>query len=196
MTDNSREPSNAVTQLLSDAQRGSTTALNELLPLIYAELREIAARHMYGERPDHTLQPTALVNEAFLRLVGGKPIAFESRSHFICAASRAMRHVLVDHANARNATKRSGSLRVTLDEQLVSQPNVDVDMLVLDDALTRLAAADSRCAQVVELRFFGGLTVDEVAETLAISPATVKRDWQFARRWLATELGNSVADES
>jgi RNA polymerase sigma factor (TIGR02999 family) len=176
-----------VTQLLHDARGGDAAALERLLPLLYAELHDIAARHMRGERPDHTLQPTALVHEAFLRLL--TPGSYEDRTHFLRAASTAMRHVLVDHARARNAAKRGGALRVTLDEALAGRDERVVELLVLDDALTRLAAAEPRWAQVVELRFFGGLEVPDVAAALGISAATVKRDWQFARAWLARELG-------
>ena len=182
-----------VTQLLEHARAGDSAALNQLLPLIYAELHLIAERQMRSERPDHTLQPTALVHEAFLKLVGGGPIAFENRTHFLRAASQAMRRVLVDHARARNAAKRGAALNVTLDEQVVGKPEAVIDMLVLDDALTRLAAAEPRWAQVVELRFFGGLEVLEVAAALNTSPATVKRDWQFAKAWLARELGTGGA---
>ncbi|MEP6835330.1 MAG: sigma-70 family RNA polymerase sigma factor [Gemmatimonas sp.] len=181
-----------VTRLLEEARSGNRHALDALLPLIYAELHQIAERHMSGEREDHTLQPTALVNEAVLRLISGQTLTYADRTHFLRAASRAMRHVLVDHANARNTAKRSAGVRVTLDEQLVSAPASGVDILVLDDALTRLAAADARCAQVVELRFFGGLSVEETAVALETSPATVKRDWQFARRWLAVELKGAL----
>lgn len=177
-----------VTRLLADASGGDPTALERLLPIVYAELHRIAERQMHGERPDHTLQPTALVNEAFLRLIGGEPVAFENRNHFLRTASHVMRHVLVDHAKARNAAKRGAGLRVTLDEAIAGESNQVLDMLVLDDALNRLAAAEPRWAEVVELRFFGGLEVPEVAETLGISVATVKRDWQFARAWLAREL--------
>ncbi|MEO7997756.1 MAG: ECF-type sigma factor [Gemmatimonadaceae bacterium] len=187
-----RSAPDTVTRLLADARGGNRDALDALLPLLYSELHQIAERHMSGEREDHTLQPTALVNEAVLRLIGGQSLPYEDRTHFLRAASRAMRHVLVDHANARNAAKRSAGLRVTLDEQLVSAPTSGIDILVLDDALTRLAAADARCAQVVELRFFGGLSVEETAVALETSPATVKRDWQFARRWLAVELKGAL----
>jgi RNA polymerase sigma-70 factor (ECF subfamily) len=177
-----------VAELLNATRRGDAAAYDRLLPLLYAELRAIAGKHMRGERPDHTLQPTALVHEAFLRLVGGSPAHFEDRTHFLRAASQAMRRVLVDHARARSAAKRSGDLRVTLDEAIAGHDDRIVDLLVLDDALTRLAAAEPRWARVVELRVFGGLEVPEVASALGISPATAKRDWQFAKGWLAREL--------
>ncbi len=178
-----------VTRLLDDARRGDTAAFDQLLPILYAELKGIASNHMRGERPDHTLQPTALVHEAFLRLVDGTPATFENRNHFLRAASQAMRRVLVDHARARNAAKRSSNLRVTLDEAIAGRDDKIIDLLVLDDAMTRLAAAEPRWAQVVELRVFGGLEVPEVAEALGISTATAKRDWRFAKAWLAKELG-------
>lgn len=181
--------STMVAELLDATRRGDAAAYDRLLPLLYNELRAIAGKHMRGERPDHTLQPTALVHEAFLRLVGGSPAHFEDRTHFLRAASQAMRRVLVDYARARSAAKRSGDLRVTLDESLAGHDDRIVDLLVLDDALTRLAAAEPRWARVVELRVFGGLEVPEVASTLGISPATAKRDWQFAKGWLARELG-------
>jgi RNA polymerase sigma factor (TIGR02999 family) len=159
-------------------------------------LHGIAARHMRGERPGHTLQPTALVHEAFLRLVGGDA-SFDDRAHFLRAASRVMRRVLVDHARARDAAKRGagGGLRVTLDESIAASAGHDgdddrvVELLALDDALARLAAAEPRWAQVVELRVFGGLEVTEVARALGVSTPTVKRDWAFAKAWLARELG-------
>jgi RNA polymerase sigma-70 factor (ECF subfamily) len=184
------EPSEqqSVTQLLQRARHGDAGALDQLLPVVYAELHRIAERQMSGERPDHTLQPTALVHEAFLRLVGATPAAYNDRGHFLNAASRAMRHVLVDHARARDAAKRGAALNITLDDALVGAPAGGLDMLVLDDALTRLAAADPRAAQVVEMRFFGGLGIPEIAATLGTSPATVKRDWQFAKGWLGREL--------
>ncbi len=180
-----------ISQLLEQAQAGDAAALSRLLDVVYAELKRIAAARMRGERPDHTLQPTALVHEAFLRLVGNGSTAFEGRAHFLNAASTVMRRVLVDHARARNAAKRGAALRVTLDEALAAAPMPDVEMLALDQALERLAAAEPRWARVVELRFFGGLEVAEAAEVLGVSVATAKRDWQFARTWLAKELGDA-----
>ncbi len=184
-----------VTRLLGEARRGDPAALERVLPLLYTELHGIAAKHMRGERPDPTLQPTALVHEAFLRLADGAPASFEDRGHFLRTASQVMRRVLVDHARARNAAKRSSALRVTLDEAIAGRDDKIVDMLVLDDALTRLAAAEPRWAQVVELRVFGGLEVPEVAEALGVSAPTVKRDWRFAKAWLARELGVDADDE-
>ncbi len=182
-------PDATITRLLEEARRGVPDAMERLLPLVYAELHFIAERHMVGERPDHTLQPTALVNEAFLRLVGGTPAEFNDRSHFLRAASAAMRRVLVDYGRKRRAAKRGANLQVTLDDAVVGgAQGPAVDVLALDDALTRLAEADPRCAQVVELRFFGGLSVPVVADALGVSIATVNREWQFARGWLATEI--------
>jgi RNA polymerase sigma-70 factor, ECF subfamily len=166
----------------------SAAALEKLLGLAYAELRKIASLHLRRERPDHTLQPTALVHEAYLRLLGGAVLSADDRVHFLRAASSAMRRVLVDHARARNALKRGGALQVTLDDAMRGHDVPVIDMLVLDDALERLGAAEPRWAQVVELKFFGGLDVPEIAATLGLSPATVKRDWQFARAWLARAL--------
>ncbi len=178
-----------VGRLLGDARYGDPAALEQLLPIIYAELHAIADRHMRRERPGHTLQPTALVHEIYLRLIGTTALSATSRVHFLRAASRAMRQVLVDHARARNAQKRGGALQVTLEETIVGRDTPVLDMIALDDALARLAAAEPRWAQVVELKFFGGLDVPDIAAALAVSVATVKRDWQFARAWLARELG-------
>jgi RNA polymerase sigma factor (TIGR02999 family) len=183
-----------VTQLLEDARLGRPAAADRLLEALYAELHGIARRHMRGERANHTLQPTALVSEAVLRLLGRDSLAFEGRAHFLRSASQAMRRVLVDHARARKAAKRDGGLRVTLNDDVDGGPVSDVDVLALDEALTRLAAAEPRWAQVVELRFLLGLDVVEVAEVLGTSPATVKRDWQFARAYLARELAGDEGE--
>jgi len=182
-----------VTDLLAASRRGESGAYDQLLPLVYSELRTIAARHMRGERSHHTLQPTALVNEAYLRMAGADA-EYANRAHFVRAASQAMRRVLVDYARARNAAKRGGGLRVTLDNAIASDDDNIVDFLVLDDALTRLAEAEPRWARVVELRFFGGLEVAEVAAALGISLATAKRDWQFARAWLSKALRESAPE--
>jgi RNA polymerase sigma factor (TIGR02999 family) len=150
---------------------------------------------MSNERPDHTLQPTALVHEAFLRISSGGPISFQDRNHYLRAASMAMRRVLIDHARARSAAKRDGALRVTLDESIVgSDPRVDA--IDLAGALERLASAEPRCAEVVQLRFFAGLDVAEVAQVMDISVATVKRDWRFAKAWLASELDAPMTDST
>lgn len=177
-----------VTRLLDEVRRGDPLAAEQLMPLVYGELRGIAEKHMRGERPGHTLQPTALVHEAYLRLLGPAPIAFESRLHFLRTASQVMRRVLVDHARARSAAKRGGAILLPLNDAIAGADNDVVELLVVDDALTQLAAADPRWAQVAELRIFGGLEVPEVAAALGISEATVKRDWQFAKSWLAQVL--------
>jgi RNA polymerase sigma factor (TIGR02999 family) len=177
-----------VGRFLRDARDGDSEALESLMGIVYAELHMIAGRHLRRERPDHTLQPTALVHEAYLRLLGGSALSADNRVHFLRAASGAMRRVLVDHARARNAQKRGGAVHVTLDDNVAGHDVPMLDMLALDDALVRLGAAEPRWAQVVELKFFGGLDIPEIADTLGLSPATVKRDWQFARAWLARAL--------
>jgi len=176
-------------RFVEQARQGDSAALEQLLRLVYDELHTIAGRHLRRERPGHTLQPTALVHEAYLRLVGGSGLSAANRVHFLRAASRAMRQALVDHARARAALKRGGGLQITLDDGVAGPTPPMIDMLALDDALARLAAAEPRWAQVVELKFFAGLDVPDIAHALDISPATVKRDWQFARAWLARELG-------
>jgi len=178
-----------VTQCLLDWTRGDRAALDRLMPLVYGELRQLAAGHLARERRDHTLQPTALVHEAFLRLVDHRRIQWQGRAHFLALAATLMRQLLIDHARKHRAEKRGGGgARVTLhdgDAMLEARP---VELIALDDALSALAAIDPRQARVVELRFFGGLTVEEAAEVLAVSPATVKLDWSMARAWLVREL--------
>jgi RNA polymerase sigma factor (TIGR02999 family) len=181
-----------VTRLLADASRGNPQALSQLMPLIYEELRAIAARHLRSERPDHTLQTTGLVHEAYLRLVDQNQ-TWQNRSHFFAIAAMAMRRVLVDHARASQAAKRGGPNTVLpLEEALVVGTDDSwPDLLDLDGALSRLAELDPRMARLVELRFFGGLTVDETAELLEISPRTVKREWRTARAWLRREISGT-----
>jgi RNA polymerase sigma factor (TIGR02999 family) len=158
---------------------------NSLMPLVYDELRRIAAGYIRRERPGQTLQATALVNEAFLRLAAEKTRPFANRTHFLAIAALSMRQILVQRARARKAAKRGGAPeRVTLDENLMRGEAPNVDVLALDEALTRLAALDSELARIVELRYFGGLTVEETAEAVGSSPATVKRQWTMARAWL------------
>lgn len=164
------------------------------MPLVYNELRRVAGRYMRGERPDHTLQPTALVHEAYLRLVGQREVAWQNRSHFFAVASRLMRNILVDHARARQAHKRGGQdQKVTFDEALERAGGESTDLLALDEALTHLAERDPRQARMVELRFFGGLSEKEAAEVLGISVRTVKRDWAVARAWLYREISRRSA---
>jgi RNA polymerase sigma factor (TIGR02999 family) len=162
--------------------------------LVHDELHRLASKLMRGERAGHTLQPTALVNEAYLRLVDGTSLEWENRAHFFGIAARAMRQILVDHARERASAKRGGGWqRVTLDERLDLIAQRDVDVFELDDALTRLADMDARMAQIVELRFFGGLTAEEVAHVLGVSRRTVQNDWRVAKMWLARELGPTGA---
>jgi RNA polymerase sigma factor (TIGR02999 family) len=178
-----------VTQMLRDWSRGNQAALAELIPVIYDDLRRQAARHLRRERPGHTLQTTALINEAYLRLVDQRPIEWQNRSHFFAIAARTMRQILVDHARRQKAGKRGGAERnVTLDEAIPGPSGPTVDYVALDEALTRLEALSERQARVVEMRHFAGLSVEEVAEVLDVSPATVKNDWSAARAWLRTQL--------
>jgi RNA polymerase sigma factor (TIGR02999 family) len=179
----------AVTQLLAHAQAGSTAALEEFVPLVYAELRRIAGRYVRRERPGHSLQATALVHEAYLRLFKDADLSFENRAHFFVIAARSMRQILVEHARARDAEKRGGERRrITLDEAVASGGPVEVDLLALEEVLERLAARDASQARIVELRFFGGLTNEETTAAMGVSPATVKRAWVVARAWLFREL--------
>lgn len=167
---------------------GDEEALHRLLPLVYEELRRVARRHLRSERPDHTLQTTALIHEAYLRLIDQGAVEARDHSHFVALTSHLMRQILVDHARARLAKKRDGGCRVTLAEDLaVAQPG-EIDVLAVDEALGRLAGLDVQQARVVELRYFGGLSIRETSEVLGISEATVKRDWATARAWLHREI--------
>ena len=177
-----------VTRLLHDLQAGTPDAGDLLIRLVYQELHGIAERYMRRERGDHTLQPTLLVDEAYLRLVGQHHVSWQNRAHFFAIAAQAMRRILVDHARRRSAARRQGGQRVTLRADVAATAPATLDLIALDDALSRLALLDARQAQVVELRFFGGLDVPQTAEALGVSPATVKRDWAFAKAWLAREL--------
>jgi RNA polymerase sigma factor (TIGR02999 family) len=178
-----------VTELLAHWSHGDDSALAELTPLVYEELRRLAHHFMEGERPDHTLQTTALVNEAYLRLAGQTRPNFTNRSHFFAVAAQAMRRILVNYAKASQSQKRGGGgLKVDLDDVAIVSPEESKEIVDLHEALERLAALDSRKAQVVELKYFGGLNYHEMAEVLKISPVTVRRDWEFARAWLHTEL--------
>jgi RNA polymerase sigma-70 factor, ECF subfamily len=159
------------------------------MPVIYGELRRLAASYLRRERRDHTLQPTALVNEAFLKLVDQRDVRWENRAHFFGIAAQMMRRILVDHARAHGASKRgAGERPLSLEEASIAAPTPDVNVIALDEALTRLATLDPQQSRVVELRFFGGLTVEETAEVLHISPATVGREWKVAKAWLYAEL--------
>ena len=169
---------------------------NELFTLVYAELRRIAAREMRRERPGRTLQTTALVHEAYLRLLKDASLSFESRAHFLGIAARAMREILIEHARGRGARKRGGgAVRLTLDDVTAPVAAPSIDVLALDEALQRLARLDERHARVVELRYFGGLSVEETAAALDLSPATVKRAWTLARAWLYRELAAEPATD-
>lgn len=178
----------AVTQLLGEWRSGDEQALEALTPLVYDELRRLAQRYMRRERPGHTLQATALVNEAFVGLLG-MDVAWQDRAHFFAVAARLMRRILIDYAKARNSEKRgAGAAPVTLHEGQIAAAAAPVDLLVIDDALSRLAAVDARKSDVLVLHFFGGLTYDEMAEALAVSPATVHRDLRLGKAWLLNEL--------
>ena len=182
-----------VTALLEELRNGNAEAFEALLALLYKDLRRIAGSYFRAEREGHTLQPTALVHEAYLRLVEHPDARWESRAHFLNAAAQVMRRILVDHTRARQAGKRGGAeVRVVLDEALASAPERDLDLVALDDALTKLAKTDLRLSRVVELRYFGGLTTKEVAEVLGVSVATVEREWATARAWLRVELGRGA----
>jgi RNA polymerase sigma-70 factor, ECF subfamily len=168
-----------------------------LIPLVHRELHQIARRCMAGEHTGHSLQATVLVNEAYLRLIDTKAVAWHDRTHFLAVAARVMRHILVDHARARRARKRGGpATRVTFDEALVVTNEPREDFVALDDALEALAAFDERKSRVIELRFFGGLSVEETASALKVSPETVKRDWRLAKAWLQREMRGDRSDGS
>jgi RNA polymerase sigma-70 factor, ECF subfamily len=184
------ESSIDVTQLLEQLSRGNQDVLAELIPLVYDELRRLAAYHLRRERSDHTLQATALVHEAYLRLVDQRHVDWKNRSHFFGVAAHLMRRILLMHARRVHAAKRGGSAqRISLDEGVVFTREHSTELVALDELLTRLAALDPQQARIVELRFFGGLSVEETADLMTISPATVKRDWAMAKAWLARELG-------
>lgn len=185
-----------VTTLLADLGRGNAAAAERLAPLVYAELHRLAEFAMRREPAGHTLQPTELVHEAFMRLIGQRNVSWKNRSHFYGIGSQAIRRILIDHARARRTEKRDHGIRVTLDASLGEAPDRTLDLIALDEALSRLEALDPRQARVVELRFFGGLSVKECAESLEISAATVKRDWTFARAFLLRELSTRVASGS
>lgn len=181
-------PRATVEQLVDRLESGDGGAVEELMPLVYDELRRLARHYVRQERAQ-SVQATDLVHEAYLRLAGDRPQRWQGRTHFLAIAAIGMRRVLVERARARGAAKRGGDrVQVTLDDALVAGPEANVDLLALDHALSALAGLDARQARIVELRFFGGLTVEETAETLGVSPATVKRDWTLARAWLKREL--------
>ena len=179
----------SITQLLIEWREGDETALERLMPLVYNELRRLAHHYMRRERPDHMLQTSALVNEAYLKLVDHKGMRWQNRAHFYAVAAQAMRRILVDQARSRNYAKRGGGERtVELDEAATVAQKQRSDLIALDDALKDLAAIDPRKSQIVELRYFGGMSVDETAEVLGLSPKTIMRDWSTAKAWLLREL--------
>lgn len=184
-----KPPTSQITQLLAKVQQKQPGAEDALLGLVYNELRHIAANYMRRERPGHTLQPTALVHEAYLQLVDQTRVNWQSRAHFFGVASRLMRRILVDHARSHKAEKRGGAVqKLSLDEAVGVSQKKDVALDALDDALTTLAEIDPRQSRIVELRFFGGLTVEETAEVLGASTATVEREWRMAKAWLYHQL--------
>jgi RNA polymerase sigma factor (TIGR02999 family) len=184
-----------VTSLLVAWGHGDPAALERLIPLVEVELRRLARRYMSHERAGHTLQPTALVNEAYLKLVAVRHVQWHDRSHFFAVSARLMRRILVDHARSRRSLKRGrGAPQVTLDEAFAVSMSPGPDLIAVDDALNALAAIDKRKSRVVELRIFGGLTADETADVLKVSSNTVIRDWKFAKAWLARELTGRYGD--
>jgi RNA polymerase sigma factor (TIGR02999 family) len=193
MSDRSHRSTGDVTRLLKDWSRGDQSAFEELVPLVYDELHRLARRSMRRERADHTLQTTALVNEAYLNLAGKGSVSWEGRAHFLAVASQVMRRLLVSHARRRGAGKRGGAgLRLALEDDMASVEQKGVDLVALDDALSRLQEVEPEYARLVELRFFGGLTLEEAGEVLQVSPATAKRRWVAAKAWLYRELTRSA----
>jgi len=197
-----RSPSQGVTQLLVAWTHGEQAALDQLVPLVHAELQRLAHRHMARERPGHTLQTTGLVNEVYLRLVDVNQVRWQDRVHFFAVSSQLMRRILVDFARSRRYLKRGGGAqKVTFDEALIPSPKRGQDLVLLDDALNALERVDARKSRVVELRFFGGLSVEETAEVLKVSQETILRDWKLAKAWLTREMSKAetnspVADGS
>src|SRR5882724_6624754 len=184
-------PAPDVTQLLAQWSGGDQAALDRLMPLVYGELRRLASAYLRRERSNHTLQSTALVHEAFMRLVGQQDVQWKNRAHFYAIAAQMIRRILVDYARSQHAEKRgSGAVKLALDEAMaVAQtPATDIDLLGLNDALDQLAALDERQSRIVELRFFAGLSIEETAEVMHLSPASIKREWQTARAWLFREM--------
>jgi RNA polymerase sigma factor (TIGR02999 family) len=187
------------TQILRDATDGHQQDLNELMSLIYDELRRLAARYLRRERGEHTLQPTALVNEAYLRLIDQSDLQWQNRAHFLAIAAKSMREILVEYARSHNADKRGGGAkRITLSKAIAFFEERDLDLVMLDDGLNELEAIDPQKCRIVELRFFSGMTIDETAEAIGLSTATVTRQWRLAKAWLYRRIkkGVTVADDS
>jgi RNA polymerase sigma factor (TIGR02999 family) len=181
-----------VTELLYRWTQGDEKALRALVPLVYKELRSLAHYHLQAERPDHTLQSTALVHEAYLRLLGGQPLELQNRAHFVAVASRLMRQILVDYARGRGADKRDAGCRIAFEELPGLPVNGDAELLALDDALDELSRIDERQGKIVEMKFFGGLSAPEISQVLGISRATVDRDWATARVWLHRQISRTA----
>jgi RNA polymerase sigma factor (TIGR02999 family) len=184
--------SGQVTELLQHWRQGDEKALGALLPLVYKELRRLAHYHLQSERPDHTLQSTALVHEAYLRLLGGQPLELQNRAHFVAIASRLMRQILVDYARERRAEKRDGGCRIVLEDLVALPVNGDSELLALNDALDELSRIDGRQGKIVEMKFFGGLSAPAISQVLGISRATVDRDWATARVWLHRQMSRTA----
>ena len=183
-----------IAELLQRWAKGDRQALGDLAPVVYQELRRLAHRQLRSERAGHTLQSTALVNEAYIRLLEGQPCALTDRGHFIAVASRTMRQILVEYARGRRAQKRNGGYRIALEEELAGLPiSGDDELVALDGALDELSRIDERQGRIVEMRFFGGLSMSEIADVLGISVATVKREWSTARIWLRREMSRTAA---
>lgn len=179
-----------ITQLLVSWSKGDEAALDQLIPLVYPQLRKLARTYMARQSPEHTLQTSALLNEAYLRLVDQQAVEWHDRAHFFAAAAQMMRHILIDHARSHHYAKRgAGAQHVPLDSVVIAGQQRASELVALDEALTRLAKLDERKSKIVELRFFGGLTVEETAEVLKLSPITIKREWRSAKAWLQSEIG-------
>ncbi len=186
------DPSGQITALLQHWVQGDEKALRTMVPVVYKELQRLARQHLRSERPGHTLQSTALVHEAFLRLLGSEPIELQNRAHFIAIASRVMRQILVDYARSRRATKRDGGHRIALEDLGDLPVNGDAELVALDDALHELSRVDERQGRIVEMKFFGGLSAPEISRVLGVSRATIDRDWATARVWLHRQISKTA----
>ena len=182
-----------VTRMLVDWSQGDHAAMERLMPLVYDELRRLASSYLRRERSGHTLQATALVHEAYFRLIDQRSVTWQNRAHFFGVAAQLMRRILVDHARGRDAAKRgSGGPKISLDEAVAAPQETEIDLVVLNDALTTLSQVDPQQSRIVELRYFGGLTIDETAEVIGVSPATIKREWNMAKAWLFREVSRGA----
>jgi RNA polymerase sigma factor (TIGR02999 family) len=188
--------SQSVDALLASWQAGDEECLRRLVPLVYNELRRLAHHRLRTERPDHTLQSAALVHEAYLRLVKQEPMHFENRAHFLAVCAQLMRQILVEYARRRNAAKRNAGYKLTLDDAAAPAPTRSIDVAALDDALKELAKLDPEQSRIVELRYFGGLSIEETAQVVGVSPATVKRHWMTARVWLHSQINKAEQDDA